>query len=452
MGNHGSEKDTNYETSPPGFTAVNGQDSGPNGVSSANDSPRTTDSTIKVGGDYRETRGIIHPSSRPPTPSNQPEDNNHEMTNGTHREHRQSASHDSSPTLHKRKRSQSDDGDTSSSSNSRYNQSPSQAEPHLPQSHGRYYGSAPPDSTTRNSSREVGVASETRHSHGPNGSNGHMHSHVSPWNDRGQAPPSNHHPHGRHLEQSEAILREALQRDSQLHDTPNRSWGLPTRSEGDSGDGEQYGHYSQDGTPTATGQGNPKRKRVFSNRTKTGCLTCRRRKKKCDEGQPQCKSTPHHTFTFASAILNHHLQVTIASVEAFNVKVIVREVRGRNLSTPRLQCPCSRRMVSLTLQILCTKPTRTLQDKAGLPSTPEKACKRDPSLLTTVNINFTLSSPPVQLRLAHGLMGRTPARPGPTPPTLLIYQIAVNQNKNISHPSRRLPKPPTNLNIVQWPR
>lgn len=31
-----------------------------------------------------------------------------------------------------------------------------------------------------------------------------------------------------------------------------------------------------------------KRKRNFSNRTKTGCLTCRKRKKKCDETKPKC--------------------------------------------------------------------------------------------------------------------------------------------------------------------
>lgn len=37
----------------------------------------------------------------------------------------------------------------------------------------------------------------------------------------------------------------------------------------------------------------PKRKRVFSNRTKTGCMTCRRRKKKCDEQHPACKSDPN---------------------------------------------------------------------------------------------------------------------------------------------------------------
>jgi hypothetical protein len=76
---------------------------------------------------------------------------------------------------------------------------------------------------------------ETRHSQSHNGSNGHMHSHTNSWNDLGQAAPPNHHPHGRHLEQSEAILREALQRDSQLYDTPHRSWGSKndwTRHEG----------------------------------------------------------------------------------------------------------------------------------------------------------------------------------------------------------------------------
>jgi len=37
-------------------------------------------------------------------------------------------------------------------------------------------------------------------------------------------------------------------------------------------------------------QSGQKRKRNFSNRTKTGCITCRGRKKKCDEGRPHCKS------------------------------------------------------------------------------------------------------------------------------------------------------------------
>nr|POE85575.1 putative maltose o-acetyltransferase [Quercus suber] len=40
-----------------------------------------------------------------------------------------------------------------------------------------------------------------------------------------------------------------------------------------------------------------KRKRQFSQRTKTGCLTCRRRKKKCDEAKPSCKNCDRGGFT-----------------------------------------------------------------------------------------------------------------------------------------------------------
>jgi hypothetical protein len=32
----------------------------------------------------------------------------------------------------------------------------------------------------------------------------------------------------------------------------------------------------------------PKRKRAFSRRSKTGCITCRSRRKKCDERKPSC--------------------------------------------------------------------------------------------------------------------------------------------------------------------
>ena len=57
--------------------------------------------------------------------------------------------------------------------------------------------------------------------------------------------------------------------------------------------------------PTPTSSTTPidhrRRKRVFSNRTKTGCMTCRRRKKKCDEQKPECtcvwmKSPPLFSF------------------------------------------------------------------------------------------------------------------------------------------------------------
>ncbi|KAI1270131.1 hypothetical protein F5Y18DRAFT_414011 [Xylariaceae sp. FL1019] len=50
-----------------------------------------------------------------------------------------------------------------------------------------------------------------------------------------------------------------------------------------------YGAYSPDQSRDPVIHSDPKkRKRNFSNRTKTGCLTCRKRKKKCDETKPEC--------------------------------------------------------------------------------------------------------------------------------------------------------------------
>lgn len=76
-------------------------------------------------------------------------------------------------------------------------------------------------------------------------------------------------------------LREALQREnnsdgqgnySETSPAQNNDRGAPYRGE--------YGQVQVD---------HKKRKRNFSNRTKTGCMTCRKRKKKCDETRPECK-------------------------------------------------------------------------------------------------------------------------------------------------------------------
>lgn len=55
-------------------------------------------------------------------------------------------------------------------------------------------------------------------------------------------------------------------------------------------DDDEHGQYGDYGANRSSADLDRKRrKRVFSNRTKTGCMTCRRRKKKCDEQHPECR-------------------------------------------------------------------------------------------------------------------------------------------------------------------
>jgi len=88
------------------------------------------------------------------------------------------------------------------------------------------------------------------------------------------------------------------QTDEQISETLRRAAGQLEGSDyGTSPDGDEpsMSMYSGQYTPEQRRDGliqsdAKKRKRNFSNRTKTGCLTCRKRKKKCDEQKPECKS------------------------------------------------------------------------------------------------------------------------------------------------------------------
>lgn len=96
----------------------------------------------------------------------------------------------------------------------------------------------------------------------------------------------------------EEQLREALQRDA-AQGLDNQ--GAYATSPGDDDDRNMayHGGYGPDRTALQIQQDHKKRKRNFSNRTKTGCMTCRRRKKKCDESRPECKlliSEIQHTY------------------------------------------------------------------------------------------------------------------------------------------------------------
>lgn len=93
------------------------------------------------------------------------------------------------------------------------------------------------------------------------------------------------------IDASDAQLADALQREAQTQEAAPRS--IVAQRPAPSTMSVQPASsptYSSE-RPAVAVQVAPKRKRVFSNRTKTGCMTCRRRKKKCDEQHPACESS-----------------------------------------------------------------------------------------------------------------------------------------------------------------
>jgi hypothetical protein len=79
------------------------------------------------------------------------------------------------------------------------------------------------------------------------------------------------------------VLQRASQSIDQQRDYDHTSPGNNDRS------AEPYSAYPNDRRELSAQSDPKKRKRNFSNRTKTGCMTCRRRKKKCDETRPECE-------------------------------------------------------------------------------------------------------------------------------------------------------------------
>ena len=89
---------------------------------------------------------------------------------------------------------------------------------------------------------------------------------------------------------SDEHLGEVLQRASQSIDAQNQQHDFEHTSPGDDDrSANPYSAYGNDRREMSAQSDPKKRKRNFSNRTKTGCMTCRRRKKKCDETRPECE-------------------------------------------------------------------------------------------------------------------------------------------------------------------
>lgn len=93
--------------------------------------------------------------------------------------------------------------------------------------------------------------------------------------------------HGKQDDTSRTGCQHVFQ---QRHDciNPSEEGNL---SKGPNLDSSNNSHDGNTESAHAAVQGNLKRrKRDFCNRTKTGCLTCRQRKKKCDEAKPECNN------------------------------------------------------------------------------------------------------------------------------------------------------------------
>lgn len=277
-GRYPSEKDMSSENNASGFTAVNGRESLVNGTNGRTEAVRQAGNE-SIG--CREQHVDDQSTSRQQSPRPGQDAPPREMQNGNHQ---YSSSHDldspaSSPG--KRKRSLTDDGRGSSGS-SHYDLSPPR----------RATGSPTGLVDPRMHRAQEGERSHASYVNGSNGGDSHnIRGHDKPWPAERlaerQAVPSGYQSTGHHMDASDAQLAEALQRETQSQNS-HRTWGIAGRP--DDGAAEHYGAYGADrGSHGGAVQAGPKRKRVFSNRTKTGCMTCRKRKKKCDEGHPFCK-------------------------------------------------------------------------------------------------------------------------------------------------------------------
>ncbi|KAI9822760.1 MAG: Maltose acetyltransferase [Thelocarpon impressellum] len=301
------EKDHMGESPPSRFTAVNGRDSSASAATLNGDGDRAS----RPGSTDRPT--MVHPRDVSPkrrqredvvrlaaqreraqqdesradaTQAGRPSSSNHAARSDAY------PGSTSRPGTHKRKRSGSAER-PSSSSGSYDSRGPPRSPP---REHGREtehhrrarsssesprrdaYDPARSDRSARRDegSRDDARAEGQRYGHGSRGSWG------SYDEQRADSPGS----------RSDARLAEALRRDSLNVESIADSRMAGSPDDDDRGSHDPRGaEYGTDRTPTSGVQvDHRRRKRVFSNRTKTGCMTCRRRKKKCDEQKPECKS------------------------------------------------------------------------------------------------------------------------------------------------------------------
>lgn len=280
------------QRSPAGFTAVNGRE-----TSGAMGAPTTGPSdTIVVSSDRKEPHSSDPPTSHTTSPSRHAENHvspekDREKVCTQPPPQNPPLTQESAPS-YKRKRSSSGSVDSSSSLSTSQMSPPRRASIHLNSadqlnqpssaieiSHPRVHQPSRSSSGTNYPTQED-VKEERRPSLNDDEWRGRYNRRASSSQNDTQ------------IDHADVKMAEALQEDLHGDDLPDqqRSWNAAGRLDGDNSDAEnsQYGQYGNDRSNQAAVHVG-KRKRVFSNRTKTGCMTCRKRKKKCDEQHPACK-------------------------------------------------------------------------------------------------------------------------------------------------------------------
>lgn len=289
-GTHESEKEHNAEHSPSRFTAVNGRDipvSATNGSASSNGTSHANEERRETYEGGWATSGYNTPLSRQ---EERPRDGQNTAQDLDDRQSQRSSSQGASTATNRNKRKRSESAERQASPQNKFqgrnlqksptHRSDDQSDPQIQAistnanlSHPLPEAQNPPAIYPR-----VEGTDEV-----PPGSTG------NPWQDYDSHLISQAQ-RAQHLDTSDAQLAEALQREAQGQDNAQKNWGAMNRPVETPVEVDQRAlpNYAQE-RPGGAVQVGPKRKRVFSNRTKTGCMTCRRRKKKCDEQHPACK-------------------------------------------------------------------------------------------------------------------------------------------------------------------
>lgn len=267
--NHDSGTETGTEHSPSRFTAVNGREPG----SSGNPLPPAT---------HHGERG----ASAGPKPTLNPfREHPGERYDPDPEDQLSQRSSPEAPVHNKHKRKRSESGEHASRRNSEQGPSAGRGPINRPEVSGTPSANgAGPGSVSEMESGNAVAPSGPR-------SDSHEASQASvngPWPTY-DAQLVNQAQRAQQMDVSDAHLADVLQRDTQGQDSGQRN--VHSHRPTSSTPGVQPASspaYSSERAAT-TVQVAPKRKRVFSNRTKTGCMTCRRRKKKCDEQHPACE-------------------------------------------------------------------------------------------------------------------------------------------------------------------